>query len=146
MSASRYRQIKPFVAPVIVAVFGSLMAVSCASTIEMGEKASTGPEVKILFWTDPAQPRAKQNVKLNARISGLSAAQMDNATVDFAYYVFADYQAEGAASDVAAQRTNSAEYVASTRFDAATDWKVAVRVRRRGVEPVVAYFPVTVKP
>jgi hypothetical protein len=148
MNAWRARRIRPYFAPVIVAVFGGLVAVSCSRILEPLEPGahSQGQAVKVSFWTESAQPRANQNVTFHARIAGIPAQQVKDARVDFAYYVFADYKPQGFVTDLPAQPTGSDEYMATGRFNKATDWKVAVRIRRPGVEPVTSFFTVTVRP
>jgi hypothetical protein len=71
---------------------------------------------------------------------------LEQAVVDFAYFKFVNYTPEGMLTDVNARRTDSGEYVAAARFDTATDWKVIVRLRRPGVDPVTSTFPISVSP
>ena len=130
----------------IVVVFGVLTLTCCSNKPGTGGNHSSASKVNISFWTEPGNPRTHQQVKLHARISGVPANQLSNVSVDFGYYKFTNYKPEGFVTDLVAQRTDSGEYVATTMFDTATDWKVGVRVREPGIGPMTTFFTVNVGP
>lgn len=102
-------------------------------------------ELVVTFAAEPDPPQAGEETLLRAKVVQLAETEetetpVKDAQVEFAYFVFRDYQAEGYVTNLQGEPAREGTYTAKAIFETAGSYKVVVRVTRPGHAPVTAAF------